>query len=77
MDAPEWPPEYTVRQGLWDDNTKVATVQRTRHTCQFREDANSEWMPETKLTYCNNCGSLFTWGGSNNVCAECEYPGDK
>ncbi len=53
----EWPPEFAVSKTLWDDNTKVATVQRTRHTCQFREDANSEWMPVMDAPKCRICGT--------------------
>lgn len=55
-------PEYTVREGIWDAETKIGKVHRFRHTCIWDGQ-------ETKVTFCNNCGGVFTWGGGQ--CCDC------
>lgn len=47
--------DFTVRKGIWDADTKIAHVERKRHTVIFPED-NGE---ASGMTYCNNCGSPF------------------
>lgn len=62
--------EYVVREGVWDDKVKIAWVGAKRHTVIFPD--NDE--PST-VTYCNNCGSPFTFG---NACAGCKmYQGEE
>lgn len=59
-------PEFTVRDGLWDDETKVHEVKQHRHTIIFPERHEP-----SIVTFCNNCGGSFT---QNQHCAECGYP---
>ena len=59
--------EFTIRDGIWDSSTKIATIKRKRHTCIFPETGK-----ETRVTYCNNCGSPFVLDDSSK-CAECGY----
>lgn len=46
---------FTVRSGLWDNETKVATVGENRHTVIFPNCDGKE----STLTFCNNCGESF------------------
>lgn len=60
-------PDFTVRDGLWDAETKIADVQRKRHTLIF-PDSDDE---PTEVTFCNNCGGTFVSGGA---CGHCGAP---
>ena len=44
--------EFVVRDGLWDEQTKVAKVGRNRHTVLFPDND-----APTAISFCNNCGS--------------------
>ncbi len=59
-------PDFTVRDGLWDAATKVAEVQRKRHTLLFPDRDEP-----TTVTFCNNCGETFI---INRHCAYCNAP---
>jgi hypothetical protein len=64
--------DFKVRKGLWDAETKIAKVERKRHTVIFPETDRP-----TTVTFCNNCGCPMTIkpddpsSGLPNKCAQC------
>ena len=62
----EYVPDFTIRDGIWDNSVIIADVHRYRHTAIFPENEEP-----TKVTFCNNCGDPFV---VNDVCANCAYP---
>ena len=71
-DKPEYPPEFTMPNKVWDDTVVVTEIMARRHKAKFPEEDS----PST-LSFCNNCGGMMIRRFKNDekipVCAGCNW----